>query len=79
MVLTKLMVAQSPYWFVDMAAPPASQRFYRIAAPATPSGMALIPAGPFTMGDTLGDGLAEGLTVETPTQTIAPSRVLRPG
>ena len=26
-VLTNLLVAQSPYWFVDVAAPPASQRF----------------------------------------------------
>jgi hypothetical protein len=28
MVLTNLVVAQSPYWFVDVASPPASQRFY---------------------------------------------------
>ena len=54
-VLTNLLVAQSPYWFVDVTAPPASQRFYRVAALAVstspPSGMALIPAGSFTMGD----------------------------
>ena len=29
-VLTNVLVAQSPYWFVDVAAPPASQRFYRV-------------------------------------------------
>jgi hypothetical protein len=32
MVLTNLFVAKSPHWFVDVAAPPASQRFYRVAA-----------------------------------------------
>ena len=56
-VLTNLVVAQSPYWFVDVAAPQASQRFYRVVALATnssaPSDMVLIPAGAFTMGDTL--------------------------
>jgi formylglycine-generating enzyme required for sulfatase activity len=54
-VLTNLLVTQSPYWFVDVAAPPASQRFYRVLALGTnstpPSGMALIPAGSFTMGN----------------------------
>jgi len=58
-VLTNLLVAQSPYGFVDAGAPPAPQRFYRVAAlPAgapPPSGMALIPAGSFTIGDTLDD------------------------
>jgi hypothetical protein len=29
-VLTNLLVLQSPYWFVDVAAPLASQRFYRV-------------------------------------------------
>ena len=30
--LTNLLVAQSPYWFVDVAAPPDSQRFYQVVA-----------------------------------------------
>jgi formylglycine-generating enzyme required for sulfatase activity len=42
----------------------------RLYDPHPPSGMALIPAGSFTMGDTLGDGLAEGYTDEVPTQTV---------
>ena len=69
-VLTNLLVAQSPYRFVDAGAPPAPQRFYRVAAlPAgtpPPNGMALIPAGVFTMGDTLngeGDAIPISVTV----------------
>ena len=72
-VLTNLLVAQSPYWFGDVAAPPASQRFYRVAALAastpTPSGMVLIPAGSFTMGDTLGDDTSQ-FHDETPTHMV---------
>jgi formylglycine-generating enzyme required for sulfatase activity len=70
-VLTNLLVAQSPYWFVDAAAPPASQRFYRVAALAAgatpPSGMALIPAGSFTMGNCMNPG--EGSPDELPLHT----------
>src|SRR5215831_10527132 len=51
--LTNLTVAASPYWFVDVTAPPSPQRFYRVVASPVPSGMALISAGSFTMGDTL--------------------------
>jgi formylglycine-generating enzyme required for sulfatase activity len=56
-VLTNLVVAQSPYWFEDVAAPAASQRFYRVTALAatTSDGMALIPPGSFTMGNSIGD------------------------
>ncbi|MGD0260170.1 MAG: SUMF1/EgtB/PvdO family nonheme iron enzyme [Verrucomicrobiota bacterium] len=67
-VLTNLVVAQSPYQFVDVAAPPAPQRFYRVAALAAstppPSGMALIPAGSFVMGDAL-DGESDALPLHT--------------
>ena len=51
--LTNLTVAASPYWFVDVTAPLSPQRFYRVVASPIPSGMALIPAGPFIMGDSL--------------------------
>jgi formylglycine-generating enzyme len=71
-VLTNLLVAQSPYWFEHLAAPPASQRFYRVAALAaiTPpaSGMALIPAGWFTMGNCMNTN--EGPSEELPPHTI---------
>ena len=67
-VLTNVVVAHSPYWFVDVTAPPASQRFYRVAAlaagPPPPSGMALIPAGSFTMGDSL-DGESDAIPTVT--------------
>ena len=69
MVLTNLLVAQSPYWFVDATAPPASQRFYRVAAPATPSGMALIPAGSFTMGNCM-DPSEGDASPELPLHTV---------
>jgi formylglycine-generating enzyme required for sulfatase activity len=64
MVLTNLVVVESPYWFLDVGAPPAPCRFYRVAALTNPpvtvtNGMALIPAGSFTMGDTL-DGNTKG-------------------
>ena len=67
--LTSLVVTQSPYWYVDAAAPPAPQRFYRVVATVTntsvPSGMALIPAGAFVMGDTFGEGLSGELPLHT--------------
>jgi formylglycine-generating enzyme len=71
--LTNLLVAQSPYWFVDVAAPPASQRFYRVAALAasTPSsaGMVLIPGGAFTMGNCMNTN-NEGYPAELPLHTV---------
>ena len=70
--LTNLLVAQSPYWFVDVASPPDSQRFYRVAALAAatppPSSMALIPAGSFTMGNCMDSG--EGYSDEWPLHTV---------
>ncbi|MEI7939010.1 MAG: SUMF1/EgtB/PvdO family nonheme iron enzyme [Verrucomicrobiota bacterium] len=68
LVLTNLVVTQSPYRFVDADAPPAPQRFYRVLVLGTnsppPSSMALIPAGPFVMGDTL-DGDSTALPLHT--------------
>jgi formylglycine-generating enzyme required for sulfatase activity len=66
-VLTNLVVTQSPYSFVDVGAPPAPRRFYRVVAlnPA-PTNTALIPAGAFTMGDTF----SEGDSNELPTNTV---------
>lgn len=63
--LTNLVVTQSPYWFADVAAPPAPFRFYRVVAlnPA-PTNMAFIPAGSFTMGDNL-DGYSWALPLHT--------------
>ena len=68
-VLTNLVVTETPYWFVDVGAPPAPCRFYRVMAlsqtnnPA-PANMALIPPGSFTMGDSL-DGDSSGLPLHT--------------
>jgi sulfatase modifying factor 1 len=60
--LTNLLVTQSPYSFVDISTPPSAVRFYRVAEVlnmSPPSGMVLISAGSFQMGDTLdGDGSA---------------------
>jgi formylglycine-generating enzyme required for sulfatase activity len=67
LVLTNLVVTESPYWFVDVAAPPAPQRFYRVLALGTPS-MALIPAGSFTMGNCMNS--SEGNSDELPLHTV---------
>jgi formylglycine-generating enzyme required for sulfatase activity len=71
-VLTNLVVAQSPYWFVDVAAPPAPRRFYRVLALGTnspvPPDMALIPAGSFTMGNCMDP--SEGYSDELPLHTV---------
>ena len=58
LVLTNLVLTESPYWFVDVTAPPALRRFYRVPVVVPPTGMALIPAGAFAMGDAL-DGLSD--------------------
>ena len=72
LVLTNLVVTQSPYRFVDADAPPAPQRFYRVLALGTnsppPSGMALIPAGAFTMGNCMDP--SEGWSDELPLHTV---------
>ncbi len=40
---------------------PSTQRFYRVVIPGVTAGMALIPGGSFTMGDTLNEGAADEL------------------
>ena len=71
-VLTNLLVTQSPYWFVDVDAPPAPRRFYRVLALGTnspvPPGMALIPAGSFTMGNCMDS--SEGWSEELPLHAV---------
>jgi len=61
--LTNLWVTQSPYWFADLSAPPAPVRYYRVLSVPAPSGLALIPAGSFIMGDTFGEGGTNELPV----------------
>jgi formylglycine-generating enzyme required for sulfatase activity len=51
-VLTNVLVAQTNYGFVDLSAPLAPKRFYRVVV-ASPQGMVMIPAGSFSMGDCL--------------------------
>ncbi len=73
-VLTNLVVTESPYWFVDEGAPPVSQRFYRVEALAgsiipPPAGMVFIPAGSFTMGATTNMG-HEYYSAEVPQHTV---------
>jgi formylglycine-generating enzyme required for sulfatase activity len=72
LVLTNLLVAQSPYYFADVTAPPAPRRFYRVMSFATnsapPDGMALIPAGSFTMGNCMTPD--EGYSDELPLHTV---------
>ena len=72
MVLSSLVVTQSPYLFVDTLAGPGPQRYYRVMAfnatnaPNSPTNMALIPAGTFEMGDTF----SEGATYELPVHQV---------
>ncbi len=71
-VLTNLVVTESPYWFVDVDAPTVPRRFYRVLALGTnspaPPGMALIPAGSFVMGNCMDPG--EGSSNELPLHTV---------
>jgi len=71
-VLTNIVVAQSPYQFVKKINPSDGRRFFRIQSVSkvtsggAPSGMVLIPAGPFQMGDTF----SEGAVYEGPVHTV---------
>jgi formylglycine-generating enzyme required for sulfatase activity len=73
--LTNVVLPGSPWVYIDYASLGMAKRFYRASTMVTnappdtnsPSGMALIPAGSFTMGDTLGD---TGLSDELPLHTV---------
>lgn len=70
-VLATLVVTQSTYVFVDTASPVGPQRFYRVVdlntvSSSVPSGMALIPAGSFEMGDSF----YEGASYELPLHAV---------
>ena len=65
-VLTNLVVTNTPYVVVDLAGQ-STQRFYRVVIPGDanlPTGMALIPEGAFTIGDSL-DGDNSALPLHT--------------
>jgi formylglycine-generating enzyme required for sulfatase activity len=75
--LTNLTLPCNPYLWVDTSTPAWDQRFYRVQVstgtntntntntpPSVPSGMVLIPAGSFLMGDSV-DGMPDA-----PTSTV---------
>jgi formylglycine-generating enzyme required for sulfatase activity len=71
LTLTNIVVAQSPYWFIDNITPAGNHGFYRVVAfnettNAAPAGMVLIPAGTFDMGDTF----VEGEVYELPVHSV---------
>jgi formylglycine-generating enzyme len=64
--LANVVLSNNPYLWVDTNNPANATRFYRVIPTVTgalpaPSGMALIPAGSFVMGDSL-DGEADAPT-----------------
>jgi formylglycine-generating enzyme len=65
-VLSRLLVTQTPYWWEDVTNPPTSRRFYRVRLPL-PVGMVLIPSGEFTMGDTFNEGSSD----ERPVRSVS--------
>ncbi len=64
---TNLVITENPYWFMDTDAPSASQRFYRVVM-LVPRGMALVPAGSFTMGNCMNQ--SEGMARELPLHSV---------
>jgi formylglycine-generating enzyme len=80
-VLTRLLVTNSPYVYIDVNAPPAPQRFYRCLAFTTTNappptnalatGMVTIPAGSFMRGDANDDNLTpKGDPGDAPTYMV---------
>jgi formylglycine-generating enzyme required for sulfatase activity len=73
LTLTNLTLPNSPYLWVDTSTPETGKRFYRLETSGSsnqssvPSGMTLIPAGPFLMGDSV-DGESDA-----PTSTVTVS------
>src|ERR1035437_1420245 len=61
--LTNLLVQATNYCFVDVSAPLAAGRLYRVVR-LSPAGRALSPAGSFAMGDA-----SDGWTFALPTHT----------
>ena len=70
-VLVTVVATQSPYTFLDMGAPPAHQRFYRVVA-LPMEGMVWIPPGTFTMGSPIGE--VDRSSDEGPQTTVTLSR-----
>ncbi|HVM47837.1 MAG TPA: SUMF1/EgtB/PvdO family nonheme iron enzyme [Candidatus Acidoferrum sp.] len=66
-------LSNSPTWIEDTGAGPAP-RFYRAFSRAMPSSMPLIPAGSFTMGDTMGD--ANNSTNDWPSESELPAHTV---
>ena len=67
-VLTNLLVSQSPYLFRDSLSSSARVRFYRVVMPTSslaPPNMVLIPSGDFEMGDAFNEGEAYEIPVHT--------------
>lgn len=62
-VLTNVLVTQTPYFMLDVQAPSDRMRFYRVQAlfPSPLPSAVVIPAGAFTMGDSLGTNYADQL------------------
>jgi formylglycine-generating enzyme required for sulfatase activity len=71
-ILTNFVVTQSPYVFTQSVSSGDNQRFFRVltmkgtSGGSVPSGMVLIEAGQFEMGDTF----SEGAVYEGPVHTV---------
>ena len=67
LVLTNVLVTQTPYSVLDAQAPSSPARFYRVQAqfPWPPPSAVVIPAGAFVMGNPLGTTYADELPLHT--------------
>jgi len=71
LVLTNLLVEQSLYQVVDASAPPAPQRFYRVANTTTYSSVTLLQLWGNTGGNHLATDSIQQSSVPTPVNTSA--------